>query len=52
MMTQLFGHFTKAGAVPYFPGAPFLAAALLMALALIPFWIGLRRAPAPAEAAE
>ncbi|MGI9414630.1 MAG: TCR/Tet family MFS transporter [Hyphomicrobiales bacterium] len=43
MMTQLFGHFTKAGAAPYFPGAPFLAAAVLMAAALIPFWIGLRR---------
>ena len=41
MMTQLFGYFTSG--TPYFPGAPFLAAALVMAVALIPFGIGLRR---------
>ena len=41
MMTQLFGAFTASGA-PYIPGAPFYAAAVLMALALVPFWIGLR----------
>jgi len=43
LMTQLFGYFTGAMAPFYFPGAPFLAAALLMALALIPFSIGLTR---------
>ena len=44
MMTQLFGAFTTpGGALPYFPGAPFVAAALLMALAMIPFAIGLKR---------
>lgn len=52
MMTQLFGHYTQAGAAPYFPGAPFLAAAILMAFALIPFWIGLRRAPSVADRAR
>ena len=41
LMTQLFGAFT--GDAFYFPGAPFVAAALIMALALIPFAIGLRR---------
>ena len=43
--TQLFGHFTDAAAAEPFPGAPFLAAAIVMALALIPFAIGLRRVP-------
>ena len=42
-MTQLFGFFTSGEAPVYFPGAPFLAAALLMGLAVIPFLIGLRR---------
>lgn len=42
-MTQLFGHFTGSDAPFYFPGAPFFAAAILMAMALIPFAIGLRR---------
>ena len=41
IMTQLFGAFTAPGAAVYFPGAPFLAAALIMLLALIPFRIGL-----------
>ena len=43
MMTQLFGHFTARESLPYFPGVPFLAAALLMAAALVPFMIGLNR---------
>ncbi len=43
LMTQLFGYFTGIKAPFYFPGAPFFAAALLMALALIPFAIGLRQ---------
>lgn len=42
MMTQLFGAFTAPGA-PYVPGAPFLAAGILMILALLPFWFGLKR---------
>ncbi len=43
MMTQLFGQFTAREALPYFPGAPFLAAAVLMAAALVPFMIGLNK---------
>lgn len=43
MMTQLFAAFTVETAPVYFPGAPFLAAALIMMLALIPLRIGLSR---------
>lgn len=43
MMTQLFGYFSGPDAPVYFPGAPFLAAAGLIMLAIIPFAIGLRR---------
>ena len=41
MMTQLFGLFTQAGADPYFPGAPLLLAAVIMALVLLPLGHGL-----------
>ena len=44
LMTQLFGHFTGPDAPIYLPGAPFLAAALITAAAVIPFMIGLKRA--------
>jgi DHA1 family tetracycline resistance protein-like MFS transporter len=45
MMTQVFGAFTSAEAtLPYFPGAPFLLAAVVMAIAMVPFAIGLSRA--------
>ena len=43
LMTQIFGHFTSAAAPVYLPGAPFLGAAVLMALALVPFGLGVRR---------
>lgn len=43
VMTQLFGYFAGEDAPVYFPGAPFLAAALLMSLALVPFFAGLKR---------
>ena len=43
LMTQIFGHFTSAAAPVYLPGAPFLGAAVLMALALVPFTFGVRR---------
>ncbi len=43
MMTQLFGYFSGPEAPVYFPGAPFLAAAGLIALAIVPFAIGLGR---------
>ena len=42
MMTQTFGYFTGATAPIYLPGAPFLGAAALMALALVPFSMGVR----------
>ena len=43
MMTQTFGYFTGATVPIYLPGAPFLGAAALMALALVPFSMGVRR---------
>ena len=43
LMTQIFGHFTSAAAPVYLPGAPFLGAAVLMALALVPFGFGVQR---------
>ena len=43
-MTQTFGLFTVGAASSwYFPGAPFILAAGVMALAAVPFIIGLRR---------
>lgn len=41
LMTQIFGYFT-AGDGPYFPGAPFIAAAMVMTLAVLLFRRGLR----------
>ena len=43
LMTQIFGYFTNAEAPVYLPGAPFLGAAGLIVLALVPFSIGVRR---------
>lgn len=43
LMTQIFGVFAAPGADPYLPGAPFLAAALAMALAMGFFRVGLVR---------
>ena len=43
LMTQLFGYFASAQAPIYFPGAPFLAAAIMSLVALIPLAIGLNR---------
>ena len=43
LMTQTFGYFTSTTAPIYLPGAPFLGAASLMALALVPFSFGARR---------
>lgn len=45
LMTQLFGHFSKADAPVYFPGAPFAAAALLTIVAALPLSLGLRLSP-------
>ena len=41
LMTQLFGAFTRDGGAIFYPGAPFVAAAFIMALALVPFLRGL-----------
>ena len=46
IMTQLFGLFTNRQIDIYFPGAPFLAAAIFMSLALIPFFIGMKKSEA------
>jgi len=40
LMTQLFGYFSSPGAPIYFPGAPFLFASFLMALAMAIFSYG------------
>ncbi len=40
IMTQLFGYFAGEKSSFYFPGAPFLLAAISMTIALIPFYIG------------
>ncbi len=51
LMTQTFAAFSADGAALYFPGAPFLLAALLAALAFIPLMAAIRRvAPAAANA--
>lgn len=41
LMTQLFGVFTRDGGSIFYPGAPFIAAAVIMVLVLIPFVRGL-----------
>ena len=43
LMTQLFGYFAGPQTPIYLPGAPFLAAAILTLLSLIPLAIGLSR---------
>ncbi len=53
LMTQTLSHFSVDGAPVHFPGAAFLLAAFITALALIPFMIGVgvnRRALAAAQA--
>lgn len=42
LMSQLFFYFTAEGSAVYFPGAPFIAAAMFSAFAMIPFWRGSR----------
>ena len=43
LMTQIFGYFVGDSAPIYLPGAPFLGAAVLLMLALVPFHLGMRR---------
>jgi DHA1 family tetracycline resistance protein-like MFS transporter len=42
LMTQLFFVYSREGAPIVFPGAPFLAAALLALFAILLFWIASR----------
>jgi MFS transporter, DHA1 family, tetracycline resistance protein len=49
LMTQLFGHFTSATAAVKFPGAPFLAAALLALTGAALFWTVASRSAASGE---
>jgi DHA1 family tetracycline resistance protein-like MFS transporter len=49
-MTQIFSFFTRTDAPVYFPGAPYLAAALLTVLALAVFLRATARLAAPAAA--
>jgi DHA1 family tetracycline resistance protein-like MFS transporter len=51
LMTQVFGYFSGAAAPVYFPGAAFLAAAVLTAGSAMLFARALRLAPSPAAAA-
>ncbi len=51
-MTQLFGYFTSDAAPPYFPGAPFFAAASLMLLSMILFARVVRRGLSEEAAVE
>lgn len=41
-MTLIFSYFTREGAPVYFPGASFLAAAIILALCVIPFSLTMR----------
>jgi DHA1 family tetracycline resistance protein-like MFS transporter len=49
LMTQLFGHFSKADARPYVPGAAFFAAGLLAMACFGVFWVS-TSGPTPVEA--
>lgn len=46
LMTHVFQQFTRDGAPVYFPGAPWVVSASVLALALIPFWLTMRKVPA------
>ncbi|MEM7744033.1 MAG: TCR/Tet family MFS transporter [Pseudomonadota bacterium] len=52
LMTQVFGIFAGPDAWQYFPGAPFMAAAVIMVLAALVFRTALPRVPNPAGASE
>jgi len=49
MMTQIFAAFSETGAAIYFPGAPFIVASMLVALALIPLFSAIGRIQRPRE---
>jgi DHA1 family tetracycline resistance protein-like MFS transporter len=51
LMTQLFGHFSAPASHPYVPGAAFIAAALLVGVAVVLYWSATREgSESPAEA--
>ncbi len=50
LMTQTFARFSEEGAAIYFPGAPFVLASLLTALALIPLFAAIGRISRPRAA--
>ena len=52
MMTQIFAAFSKEGAEIYFPGAPFILASFLTALAIIPLMSAVGRIQRPRAAAS
>ena len=43
LMTQIFAHFTKSGAPIYFPAAPFVAGAVLLAVAVVMLYFNRNR---------
>jgi DHA1 family tetracycline resistance protein-like MFS transporter len=43
LMTQIFAHFTKPGAPIYFPAAPFVAGAVLLAVAVVMLYFNRNR---------
>src|SRR3990167_5812323 len=47
LMTQIFSAFSRDGAAVYFPGAPFLVASLLTALAIIPLFAAIGKIQRP-----
>lgn len=54
LMAGVFARFTSVESDVYFPGAPWALAALILAAALIPFWLTMRHIPSAkvAKAAE
>lgn len=52
MMTQIFSAFSQADSAVFFPGAPFVLASLLTALALLPLFAAIGRIQRPRETAS
>ncbi len=52
LMTQIFSAFSRDGAGIYFPGAPFVLASLLTAIAIIPLFAAIGRIQRPRAAAK
>lgn len=52
LMTQVFSAFARDGAPLYFPGAPYVLASLLTALAIVPLFVAIGRIQRPREGAQ